>query len=118
MLSLLAFLQQALMAWRPEAMFLTQIIICPTGVGVEQVVAVVVVAVVVAAAAELKIDPLHRGVGWGVREMVAVAAAVVVAVVAAAVAVVVAAAAVAVVVVMEGVGLSDSSLSITGRAAP
>ena len=108
-LSLLAFLRQALMAWRPEAMFLTQIIICPTGVGVEQVVAVVVVAVVVAAAAELKIDPLQRGVGWGVREMVAVAAAVVVAVVAAAV---------AVVVVMEGVGLSDSSLSIMGRAAP
>jgi len=45
-LSLLAFLQQALMAWRPEAMFLTQIIICPTGVGVEQVVAVVVAAAV------------------------------------------------------------------------
>ena len=110
-LCLVPLLRQALMAWRPEAMFLTQIIICPTGVGVEQVVAVVVAAVVVAAAAELRIDALpSTGVGWGgVREMVAVVVAV---------AVVVVAAAAAVVVVMEGVGLSDSSLSIMGRAAP
>lgn len=78
-LCLVPLLRQALMACRPrpESIFLTQIIICPTGVGVEQVVVVVVVA---AAAA-------------------------------------VAAAAVAVVVVMEGVGLSDSSLSIMGRTA-
>ena len=73
-------------------------------------VAVVVAAVVVAAAAELRIDALpSMGVGWmGVREMVVVAAAV---------AVVVVVVAAAVVVVMEGVGLSDSSLSIMGRAA-
>jgi hypothetical protein len=108
-LCLVPLLRQALMARRPEALFLTQIIICPTGVGVEQVVAVVVAAVVVAAEAELKVDPLSRGVGWGgVREMVVVVAAVVVVVVVAAA---------AVVVVMEGVGLSDSSLSITGRTA-
>ena len=81
-LCLVPFLRQALMARRPrpESIFLTQIIICPTGVGVEQVVAVAAVVVVAAAAA-------------------------------------VAAAAVAVVVVMEGVGLSDSSLSIMGRTA-
>ena len=110
MLCLVPFLRQALMARRPEALFLTQIIICPTGVGAEQVVAVVVAAVVVAAAAELRINALSSTtVGrWGVGEQVVVAAAV---------AVVVAAAAVAVVVVMEGVGLSDSSLSITGRTA-
>jgi len=112
-LCLVPFLRQALMARRPrpESIFLTQIIICPTGVGVEQVVAVAAVVVVAAAAAELRIDSLpSTGVGrGGVREMV-----VVVVVAAAAVA----AAAVAVVVVMEGVGLSDSSLSIMGRAAP
>jgi hypothetical protein len=111
-LCLVPLLRQALMARRPrlEPIFLTQIIICPTGVGVEQVVAVVVAAVVVAAAAELRIDALSStGVGWGgVREMVVVAVVV---------AVVAVAAAAAVVVVMEGVGLSDSSLSIMGRTA-
>jgi type IV secretory pathway protease TraF len=109
-LCLVPLLRQALMARRPEALFLTQIIICPTGAGVEQVVAVVVAAAVVAAAAELRINALSStGVGcWGVREMVVVVAAE---------AAVVAAAAVAVAVVMEGVGLSDSSLSITGRTA-